>query len=45
MAARMPGMQVLMGRIQNRRTRNNTVIALVIALCICFLLFYKLSGW
>lgn len=42
---KVPGINVLIKRIQDKRTRDNTVLALIIALCICFLLWYWLRGW
>mmetsp|Transcript_9876 Transcript_9876/g.11285 ORF Transcript_9876/g.11285 Transcript_9876/m.11285 type:complete len:222 (-) Transcript_9876:1068-1733(-) len=41
----VPGVETLMKRIQNKRTRDNTILAIVIALCICFILFYVLNQW
>lgn len=33
---RLPGASVLMGAISARRTRNDTIVALVVAVCVCF---------
>jgi len=42
---RVPGVNLLIQRIQNKRTRNNTIIALVIAFCIILIMYYELAGW
>lgn len=42
--AAVPGISTLMSRIANRQTRDSTVLALVIAACICFTLWYLLGG-
>mmetsp|Transcript_10412 Transcript_10412/g.19424 ORF Transcript_10412/g.19424 Transcript_10412/m.19424 type:complete len:137 (+) Transcript_10412:454-864(+) len=41
----VPGLNTLIQRIEDKRTRDNTILALVIACCICFLLWYWMSGW
>jgi len=41
----VPGVNTLMQRIQNKRTRDNTILAIVISFCICFILFYVLRSW
>jgi Golgi SNAP receptor complex protein 1 len=40
MAARFPSVQALIGAIQRRRTRDQRIIALLVAACICFTLWY-----
>jgi Golgi SNAP receptor complex protein 1 len=42
LAARFPGVGALIGAIQRRRTRDQRIIALLIAACICFTLWYTL---
>jgi len=44
-ARQVPGINTLIKRIEDKRTRDNTVIALVIAVCICVLLWYWLAGY
>eukprot|EP01138_Halocafeteria_seosinensis_P011712 gb/GECG01011968.1/.p1 GENE.gb/GECG01011968.1/~~gb/GECG01011968.1/.p1 ORF type:complete len:272 (+),score=31.85 gb/GECG01011968.1/:1-816(+) len=39
---KLPGVQTLIRRIQSRQTRDNTIIGLVIAFCISFMLWYVL---
>ena len=36
----VPGVQTLMKRIADRKTRDSTVLALVIAACLCFTIWY-----
>lgn len=43
-AARLPGVNKLMETITTRRSRNQAVIGCVIALCICFTLWYLLPS-
>mmetsp|Transcript_6978 Transcript_6978/g.13955 ORF Transcript_6978/g.13955 Transcript_6978/m.13955 type:complete len:223 (+) Transcript_6978:100-768(+) len=45
MGRRVPGVNTLIRRIQDKRTRDNTILALVIAVCICLILWYELAGW
>jgi hypothetical protein len=37
---RVPGVNLLMGAIQRRRTRNDQVVAVVIGVCVCFLVWW-----
>lgn len=41
----VPGISVLIQRIENKRTRDNTILALIIAICICLTGWYWLRGW
>lgn len=41
----VPGVETLMNRIRNKRTRDNTILAIVIALCLSFILIYMLRSW
>jgi Golgi SNAP receptor complex protein 1 len=41
---RFPTLNRLMGSIQNRKTRETVVLALVISACICFTLWYLFGG-
>ncbi|GBG25980.1 Golgi SNAP receptor complex member 1-1 [Hondaea fermentalgiana] len=45
MGRRVPGINTLIKRIQDKRTRDNTILALVIAVCVCLILWYELAGW
>eukprot|EP00924_Labyrinthula_sp_SR-Ha-C_P016657 snap_masked-scaffold_6-processed-gene-10.25-mRNA-1 protein AED:1.00 eAED:1.00 QI:0/-1/0/0/-1/1/1/0/205 len=40
-----PGLGKLMKRIQDKKTRDNTILALVIAFCISFIVIYELHNW
>lgn len=40
--SRLPGVGSLVDQISSRRTRNDTVIGLVMGLCVCFALWYFL---
>ena len=42
--SRVPGVNTLIQRIRSRKTRDSTVIALTIAACVCFTLWYILSS-
>ena len=37
---RIPGVNSLMRNIQNRKTKDNAIVAVVIGLCVCFILWY-----
>jgi len=39
----VPAIQTLMRRIRSRKTRDSTIIAIVIALCICFTIWYIIA--
>jgi hypothetical protein len=41
----VPGLNTLIQRIENKRTRDNTIIAIAIAFGVCFMLWYWLRGW
>ena len=38
--AAMTGVSSLIGRIRQKRTRDNTIIGVVVASCICFLVYW-----
>lgn len=37
---RIPGVNSLMRSIQNKKGKDNVIVAVVIALCVCFILWY-----
>lgn len=41
----IPAVNQLMKRIGNKKTRDNTILAIVIALCISLILIYILHSW
>lgn len=40
---RVPGATELMGAINERRSRNDTIVYLVIAACVCYAAYFLLS--
>lgn len=42
---RIPAVNALMKRIKDKKTRDNTILAIVIAVCISLIVIYILHSW